>query len=125
MPEMQLSKVDQIWNRAAMESGGAAALDGDRALADLLLAHGMIMNGGVGHALEVLSSDEFAAALDGYRFFGLNAVASLLEYTANAAEDEVNQADACYGELIPSDQTIVDCFEAFYHSSPKAFASID
>ena len=52
---MQLSLADQIWNRAALESGGPAAREGDRALAALLLAHGMVMNGGVGHALEVLS----------------------------------------------------------------------
>jgi hypothetical protein len=116
---------DQIWNRAAMESGGSKAREGDRALADLLLAHGMVMNGGVGHALEVLSSDKLAAAARGYRFFGLDVVASLLEHSANATEDEVDQADARYGALIPGDQTIIDRFEALYSVSPQAFAPIE
>ncbi|HKO45883.1 MAG TPA: hypothetical protein VJU84_21580 [Pyrinomonadaceae bacterium] len=122
---MQLSIADQIWNRAAMESGGSNAREGDRALSDLLLAHGMVMNGGIGHALEVLSSDELAAAVRGYRFFGLDVVASLLEHSVNATEQEVNQADARYGALIPSDQALVDHFEVLYGESPHAFASID
>ena len=122
---MQLSKANQIWNRAAMESGGSKARDGDRALSDLLLAHGMVMNGGVGHALEALSSDELAAAVKGYRFFGLNVVAALLEHSVNGTEDEVDQADAHYGALIPSDQTLVDRFEALYGASPQVFAPIE
>ena len=94
-------------------------------MSDLLLAHGMVMNGGVGHALEALSSDELAAAATGYRFFGLDAVASLLEYSLNATEDEVDQADAVYGRHIPSDQTLVDRFEALYSPTPQAFVSIE
>jgi hypothetical protein len=122
---MQLSSADQIWNRAAMESGGSKAREGDRALSDLLLAHGMVMNGGVGHALEALSSDELAAAARGYRFFGLDVVALLIEHSVNATEDEVDEADARYGALIPSDQTLVDRFEALYAASPHTFASIE
>ena len=122
---MQLSIAHQIWNRAAMESGGSRAREGDRALSDLLLAHGMVMNGGMGHALDALSSDELAAAAKGYRFFGLNDVASLIENSINATEDEVDQADARYGTLIPSDQTLVDCFEALYDASPQDFAPIE
>lgn len=108
-----------------MKSGGSKARVGDRALADLLLAHGMVMNGGVGHALQALSSDELAAAAAGYRFFGLDAVASLLEYSVTATEDEVDQADARYGAHIQSDQTLVDRFEALYSASPQDFASIE
>jgi len=122
---MQLSITDQIWNRAATESGGSKAREGDRVLSDLLLAHGMVMNGGVGHALGALSSDELEAATKGYRFFGLNDVASLLEDSLTATEDQVEQADACYGAHIPSDKTLVDRFEALYSASPQAFSSIE
>src|SRR5688500_7625383 len=122
MLEIHLSLANRIWNRAAMESGGPAAREGDRALAALLLAHGMVMNGGVGHALEVLSPDELAAAAGGYRFFGLEGVAALLEWAAGAAEDEVDRADSTYGEIVPNDQTLVERFEAFYRISPEAFA---
>jgi hypothetical protein len=60
---------DQIWNRAALDSGGDSPLEGDQSLTDLLYFHGMAMNGGLGHAFEVLSDDEQAAAIDGFRFF--------------------------------------------------------
>jgi hypothetical protein len=122
---MQLSIPDKIWNRAAMESGGSKAREGDRALSDLLLAHGMVMNGGLGHALEALSENELAAAARGYRFFGLDIVASLIENSIDAPEDEVDQADVRYGALIPSDQTLVDRFEAHYDASPHDFALIE
>ena len=124
MSEMELSLADHIWNRAALESGGSTAREGDRALAALLLAHGMVMNGGVGHAIEVLSRDELAAAAWGYRFFGFKNVASLLEGAADATEQELDQADVNYGELVPSDQTLVDRFEALYHTSPETFAPL-
>lgn len=122
---MQLSMANQVWNRAAMESGGSKACEGDRALSALLLAHGMVMNGGVGHALEVLSLDELAAAARGYRFFGLNDVATLLEHSINANDEELERADARYAALIPTDQTLADRFEALYRATPHAFASID
>jgi hypothetical protein len=52
MSDFALLLADHVWNRAALDGGGPKPRDGDRALADLLLAHGLIMNGGLGHALE-------------------------------------------------------------------------
>jgi hypothetical protein len=57
----ELSTADRVWNRAALDAGGSPPREGDRALAALLLAHGMIMNGGVDHAVEALSAEELAA----------------------------------------------------------------
>src|SRR3546814_13999228 len=70
---------DQIWNRAALEVGGTNPREGDKALASLLLLHGMAMNGGIDHAVEVLTPLEFSAALAGFRYFGLVRIAELLE----------------------------------------------
>ena len=121
---MELSQTDLIWNRAALESGGEAARAGDRALADLLLAHGMVMNGGVGHAVEVLSLEEFLAALSGFRFFGFDEVALLLEGALRASEQDHELADQSYERLIPDDQVLVKRFESYYRHSPEAFAPI-
>ena len=122
---MPLSETDLIWNRAALESGGNTARAGDRALADLLLAHGMVMNGGIGHAVEALSSEEFSAALRGFRFFGFEEVALLLEDALNAPEEDLELADSSYGRLIPNDQVLVDGFEARHRVSPEAFAPVE
>ena len=122
---MSFSQTDLIWNRAALESGGNTARTGDRALADLLLAHGTVMNGGVGHAVEALSLDEFSAAIAGFRFFGFDEVALLLQEVLKAPEQTLELADGSYGSLIPDDQVLVERFEAYYRSSPQAFAPID
>jgi hypothetical protein len=66
---MGMTEANRVWNRAALEEGGRAPREGDRALAALLLAHGMVMNGGVQHATEALSADEMAAAAAGFRYF--------------------------------------------------------
>lgn len=122
---MPLSQTDAIWNRAALESGGNAARAGDRALADLLLAHGMVMNGGIGHAVEALSLEEFSAAVSGFRFFGFDEVALLLERALRTPEQDLELADSSYGSLIPDDQVVVERFEACYCSSPEVFAPIE
>jgi hypothetical protein len=121
---MKLLEADQIWNRAALDSGGLVPLEGDRALADLLLAHGLIMNGGVEHGLQALTPNEFAAAIKGFRYFALNDVASLLEKSVDATENQLEQADDQYGKLLPDDETIAQRFEEFFHRNPKAFAPI-
>jgi hypothetical protein len=79
---MTLDEADLVWNRAALESGGPHARPGDRALAALLLAHGLAMNGGVEHAIETMFSHEFAAAISGYEFFSMPQVARLLQRIA-------------------------------------------
>ena len=54
--QMELSDQSRVWNRAALDAGGEAPLQGDAALAALLALHGMIMNGGIDHALEALDA---------------------------------------------------------------------
>ena len=73
----ELSLADRIWNRACGPDP-LRTLPGDRALADLLFAHGLAMNGGVLHAVECLTASELSDAQAGFSYFGLDAVASLL-----------------------------------------------
>jgi hypothetical protein len=119
---MELSITDKIWNRAALDSGGENALDGDNALASLLLFHGYVMNGGLGHALDVISDDECLAAIDGFRFFGFDELASFLESIKHLPEDEHEEMTCIYAKFIPNDQAMVESFENFYRKQPDAFA---
>lgn len=86
-----------VWNRAAMLSGGSSPREGDIALSALLRVHGLVMNGGVFHALEVVAEDELRASCAGFRYFGFGLVAEVLEaarreeWTAES-EERVNGA---------------------------------
>lgn len=121
---MELTEADQIWNRAALESGGSRPSDGDRSLAALLLAHGMVMNGGVGHAIEVLSAAEIAEAAAGFRYFSFNEVGQLLEDAVRKGVDDSDVVDQRYAQFIPDDGAIVDRFRAILLSSPSAFSPL-
>ncbi len=102
-----------VWNRAAQQHGGKTPRGGDAALAGLLVAHGLVMNGGVLYAARALSTRELAGACDGYRFFGFDAVATLLEGAAEATETRgtAERLSAEYARWIPNDEAIVRRFE--------------
>lgn len=123
LPHVSMKQLDAVWNRAALDNGGAAARSGDRALAALLVAHGLVMNGGVAHAVEVLSTDDFRAAVEGFRFFGFHELTNLLQQAASGAVDETN-ADERYAAVIPTDSTLFDRFVAIYATSPSLFARV-
>jgi len=120
---MELSDTGKIWNRAALESGGEAPLEGDKALAALLAVHGMIMNGGIDHVLEVLDVGELAAGIAGFHYFGLAEAASVLE-AATEADIGLELLSSKYAVLIPEDDTIVSAFEKKYVASPDVFAAL-
>ena len=123
---MQLSHEDRVWNRAAVDGGGASPGAGDRAGSRdaLLLVHGLVMNGGVEHAFEVLSPGQISAAILGFRYFELADVAMLLQSVAGGplhGED----IDQRYWDLIPNDAAIVQKFKAMFRLSPNAFAPLE
>jgi len=125
----ELTEADRIWNRAC---GGdpLRALPGDRALADLLLAHGLSMNGGVLHAVECLTGTQLSDAQAGFRFFGLDGAAALLSYArrifeaGDDLESDERELDGAYARLIPSDSSLTDLFEKRWKSSPSDFAPL-
>src|SRR6266404_4346418 len=105
----KLAQADMIWNRACGKDP-VRSLPGDRALADLLKAHGLAMNGGVLHAVECLNASELSDAESGYRFYGLDAVATLLgrAKTILDANDNLGfherELDQQYAAIIPDDE---------------------
>mgnify|MGYP007114256039 CR=1 FL=1 len=124
-----LTDADLIWNRAAIEDGGPAPSAGDRSLACLLLAHGLVMSGGVLHAVECLESAELIAAQAGYRYFNLIPVAELLTRARTKCDDDDPGSqepllDAEYATLIPDDAFLVERFEQRLRSHPDDFSSL-
>ena len=119
---------DLIWNRAC-EGGGPDPRPGDRALAALLRAHGLAMNGGVLHAAEFLNTPALSDATSGYRFFGLNSVADLLVRaqhlfrTGTDLETHEKALNKQYAVLIPDDAFLGSVFERHLKSNPSDFAA--
>jgi hypothetical protein len=116
-----------VWNRAALERGGRTPRGGDAALAALLRAHSLVMNGGVRHAVEVLESRELAGACAGLRFFEFDDVAALLERAAGASREDPSDSalDAEYARAIPRDAAIVDRFERHFAEHREFYAPTD
>ena len=116
-----------VWNRAALERGGRTPRGGDAALAALLHAHSLVMNGGVRHAVEVLESRELEGACDRFRFFGFDEVAALLERAAGGPWGERGDAafDAEYARVIASDGAIIERFERHFFTHRQFYSPTD
>lgn len=114
--------LDHIWNRAALENGGSAPREGDRALAALLRFHGLVMNGGVHHATEALSEDERRAAAARFRFFQLHEIADLLEHATVVVSIDDTVQDGQYAAIIPSDSFLFDRVAGVFAQSSNLFA---
>ena len=125
-----MTDADLIWNRAAIDNGGDSPEVGDRALADLLAAHGLVMNGGVFHAVECLDDNELAAASNGYRHFGLEAIGTLFNQASETLDtgEEIDEReaefDAAYLAIVADDSSLAERFENRLASHPHEFAPI-
>jgi hypothetical protein len=83
----------------------------------------MIMSGGLDHALDVLTPEDFASAAGGFRYLQLSDVADLVEQAQDAPSDDIlEELDARYSALVPRDQVISDQFEALLQQRPDDFA---
>ena len=130
---MPLSMSDRIWNRACLEQGGSNPMQGDLALTAMLLSHNQAMNSGLLDVIERFSETEVVQAVAGYRYFGLDDAAAVVELVAkeisfldqqnpDAAEAFERDADDRYGAVVPGDSVLVHKFERKYQEQPEAFA---
>jgi hypothetical protein len=125
-----MNRADTIWNRAAMERGGNKPAAGDAALAALLYAHGLVMNGGVLYGVELMKAPQLAAADAGYRFFGLDAAADLLQRAKKLLrrggdlDEQEALLDAEYMACIPNDSALVRRFEKHLATNPADFSPL-
>ncbi|HTR54751.1 MAG TPA: hypothetical protein VMJ10_28870 [Kofleriaceae bacterium] len=119
-----LERAEKVWNRAAVEFGGPTPREGDKALAALLEAHGCVMNGGVFHAIQCLGPDRLRLSCEGYVYFGLHEIASLLEAAATAEEtDEAEDAfNRAYWSHAKDDAVILECFRTDFAARPERYA---
>ena len=126
-----MTDADRVWNRAAMEGGGDSPRAGDRALSALLLVHGMVMNGGVHHALESVDPTELAAGADGYAFFGMHDVAAFFRGAAEdpdlseLTDDTEAAANRRYEEMVPDDDHLTARFHEVFRERAEEFAPIE
>ena len=111
---------------------GGAARPGDAALTNMLAFHGVTMNGGFLHAIEVFDESEREAVLRGYRYFGFGAVSDLIAEmterfgeTATLEAEEVLEveSDERYGQLA-SDAILMERFEETYRDRGEDFAPL-
>jgi hypothetical protein len=113
----------RVWNRAAVEAGGVSPRDGDKALAAVLEAHGLVMNGGVVHAVECLGPERLSRCCAGYVYFGLAEIAALLEAAANT--DETDETEAAfiksYWTRAKDDSAISERFERDIRQHPDRY----
>jgi hypothetical protein len=120
---------DRVWNRALQEGGQLGP--GDRALASLLIVHGLIMNGGVHHAIECIEPEELRGAIEAYAFFGFDDVATFLRAADSDPvlmtwTDETElAANTRYVEMVPDDSHLFARFENLFERRGDPFAPID
>jgi len=125
----ELTRADRIWNRACGKDE-MRFLPGDRALADMIPAHGLVMNGGVLHAVECVSDSELSAAVSAYRFFGHDAAANLLLRAKIILDKGVNldfheqELDKQYAAIIPDDSFLVERFQEHLEENPSEYAPL-
>ena len=128
---MKLDAKALVWNRAALDGGGRSARAGDRALADALKVHGLVMNGGVHHAVQAVGELEVQAAAAGFEYFGLSSIAEVLRRVqhdpklrewSDATEEEANRL---YWAVLPDDGGLAARFEQVFRDKPTEFGPID
>lgn len=85
------------------------------------------MNGGVHHAVGELDAAGRSSAIEGYSYFGLDAVAEFLRAMSSGrcARWTEEAADRRYAELIPDDAHLAARFEAAFRDRPESFAPVE
>ena len=127
---MSLQPKDMVWNRACLGEGGRNLRVGDKSLADALRVHGLVMNGGVHHAVEVVGEAGVRAAVVGFEYFELQAIGDLLRAVLydprlrEWTEDTEDEANRQYWEVLPDDSKLVERFEMAFRAKPEDFAGI-
>jgi len=126
MPAPTQLDADRIWNRACarlarnlVDEGRA----GDRALIAAIFAHSLTMNGGVAHAMEVLTGTrQLLAARAAFVRYGFGRIASLFGVAHVGGEAQV-AADEAYWRDIPNDGALAARFKADLAARPDDYDS--
>ena len=120
----ELTAADRVWNRATQRS--RQGRPGDAALSALLRAHGLVMNGGVLHCIELLSDEEVREVIAGYRYFGIE-VDPVFQRAKAARPEEIDELESRLDEQyarIADDARLMAAFQAHYAEHPEAYEPI-
>lgn len=123
----RLTKADRVWNRVCTYPEPPGLRRGDKALYAMLRAHGLICNGGVYHCVkDCLNAKELQAAMDGYRYFGLEQAAKVIKRAQRSAWTGRSEGamDRAYDKIIHTDSVLVRIFEEHYAKHSEAYAPI-
>ena len=99
-------------------------------LAALMYAHGLVMNGGVLHAVEIMEDTELADAMSAYKFYSLTAVADLLSRAKTQLRSLTHigrheaSLDAEYKTWIPSDARLSQLVDQHRADKASDFAPV-
>jgi hypothetical protein len=119
---VRLSDADVVWNRACLDGGGSNPRKADRELTALLQFDSLAGNGGLGHVFNVPDAHEIEAALQGFRYFGLDHIASFLEGIATLPELQQENLSKDYWALTKNGEVISTAFEEYYLLRNSDFA---
>ena len=120
----ELTAADRVWNRATERK--RQGRPGDAALSALIWAHGLVMNGGVLHCIELLSDEELLSAIAGYRYFGVE-VDPVFQRAKAAGPEEIDELESRLDEQyerIADDGRLMAAFQAHYAEHPEAYEPI-
>ena len=133
----QVTEADKVWNRACGQGECNIPRPGDSALAALITFHSLAMNGGVLHALETCSEAQINAAAGGYRFFGLDGAASMVEAALvelrgiQSVGDGLRELerlevdlDERYATHVPDDRALTVAFERIFELQRTDFQPV-
>ncbi len=96
----------------------------------MLNLHGLAMNGGPHHAIDLLSPEEISAAIDGFAYFGFKDMATWLTGASTDpllkewTDETETPAVFRYAELIAEDAEMVARFEKVLGERPDDFAPL-
>ena len=142
---MAMDRADRIWNRACDAAGEDETADvgragaksrreGDRALTAMVMADGLVQNGGVLHAVESLEPSETETACKAFEYYGLRPAAEVLRRAAREvaegdenrlAEVEEELNEAYWAAVSIEDGTLEAAFREHLRDGPEAYAPVD
>lgn len=129
-----MDDADLIWNRAC-DPDYRPSRTGDRALQSILGFHGLSMNGGIAHALE-LDFAGSASVAEHYRLLGAHDLAGLVDearvlaqpglmadgsFDALALDDKQGEELDALDTRLPSDSDIEALFRRYLAAHPEDF----
>lgn len=113
-----------IWNRALNPTAGEVLLEGDEQLAALFEVYNPAMNGGLTHAIDVATVRRWFGAIDGFRYYGFEEAAELLENLLHSRYANEEEATDRFYDLVDTDNALEVAFKTMYAEYPERFAPL-